>query len=176
MRHWRVLFGRDGAIKSVTEIQGQRGRDWIVVEAETEALARKKAFNAYCALKKRERIKKLAAEGRCKCGRKRDVEGQLGCSVCIERMHGYRAARKKREADGTAETHVRDETARIEVFQARHRERTNEVRLQVLLEVRQWWLEAANNGAFTSRLAAEILSASGREPSQDIEAQERAAS
>lgn len=169
MRHWRVLFGRDGAIKSITEIQGARGRDWIIVHAPTEELARKAAFNAYCAQKKRERIKKLDAEGRCKCGRKRDVEGQLGCSVCLERMHGYRAARKKREAEGTAETHVRDETARVQTYLVRHRERTSEVRLEVLLEVRRWWLESRNVGVFSERLAKEIeLCTGGGEPVNDV--------
>lgn len=168
MRHWRVLFGRDGAIKSITEIQGQPAVDWIVVRAATEALARKKAMLSYCARKKRQRIAQLHAEGRCKCGRKQDGD-RVNCSVCIERAKGYRAKRLRRNAEGTADTHSRDEGARVAAFQGRSRDRRNELRLETLLEVRRWWLESRNVGIFSARLEREITACTGGgEPVNDV--------
>ncbi len=177
MRYWRVTFAADGSIERVAELDGEGSADWCVVHAETQEAARRKAYNIYCARKKKARIAQLYAEGRCRCGRAQDIAGQVSCTVCIERSKGWRAQHEsnlKRKAEGLP-AEPRDEAARVASFQVRNRQRKTEVRLEVLLEVRRWWIEARNVGLFGARIQKEIQACMGvAEPENDTE--ERAAS
>lgn len=153
MRYWRVTFAADGSVEGVTEIDGAGASDWLVVRAETEELARRKGYNLYCAKRKRARITQLHAEGRCACGRCQDDPQFVTCEVCRERMKRHHERAKER---GGEPGPPRDEVARVAAFQERHRERKTEVRLEVLLEVRRWWIEARNVGLFGARIQKEI--------------------
>jgi hypothetical protein len=172
VRYWRVTFAADGTVEGVTEIDGAGAADWLVVRAETEELARRKGYNIYCARKKKARIAQLYAEGRCRCGRAQDIEGQVSCTVCIERSKGWRAQHKsnqERKAEGLP-AEPRDEAARIASFQTRSRDRKSEIRLETLLEVRRWWIEARNVGLFGARLQKEIQACMGQAvPENDSE-------
>ncbi|HEY6056206.1 MAG TPA: hypothetical protein VIU86_19910 [Gaiellaceae bacterium] len=167
MRYWRVTFAADGTVEGVTEIDGAGAADWLVVRAETEELARRKGYNLYCAKRKKARVAQLHAEGRCACGRWQDDSQFVTCEVCRERMKRTHERRKER---GGQLAPPRDETARVAAFQARTRERKTEVRLEVLLEVRRWWIEARNVGLFGARLQKEIQACMGQAvPENDSE-------
>jgi hypothetical protein len=157
-RYWRVVFAESGAIESVTEIVGEHDADWIVVEGADQQEAERKALNRYFARKKRERIEQLHAQGQCRCGRAQDREGKVTCSVCAERR---KADHQKAAERAGAATPPRDEAARIEMFKGRLQERKQTTRLEVLLEVRQRWIDAPNVGRFGAWLTAEIAALSG---------------
>jgi len=177
VRYWRVTFAADGTVEGVTEIDGAGSSDWCVVRAKTEEVARRRAYNCYCARKKKQRIAQLYAEGRCRCGRTQDIADQLTCSVCVERMKGYQGKYKsnlERKAEGLP-AEPRDELARVASFQTRSRDRKAEIRLETLLEVRRWWIEARNVGLFGARIQKEIQACTGQSaPENDTE--QRAAS
>lgn len=161
-RYWRVVFSPEGRVLDVVEITfGDGQKDWLIVEAPDQAAAKRKAFNLYCARKKRLAKARKHAEGHCACGRKQDRlhpsgEPMLTCSTCAERQKCWQDAHKKRVAAGTADTHVRDEAARVAKCQARQRDRRAELRLETLLDVRKQWIEARNVGLFGKWLEREI--------------------
>lgn len=165
MSYWRVTFEGDGKVGEVVPVEGEPERDWVIVEAETAAQAERKAFNLYCARKKRLRVRSLHAEGRCSCGRVQDRPRPGGgflktCSTCQE----YRRRDHARRRQKGFTPQPRDEVARVAAYQERVRDRKAEIRLEVLLEVRRWWKEAPHTLAFAERLKTEIESAGGRAP------------
>ena len=158
MSYWRATFAEDGTLQSLEPLAEPTG-DWEIVEAETEDQARVKAVRKYFARKKRERIARLHAEGRCRCSRMQDRPGFKTCSVCaLGRQRDHE--KQKQRAEGQPSP-PRDEGARVETMQATIRDRKASWRLEVLLEVKRWWREAPHTEAFAQRLATEILVAGG---------------
>ena len=165
-RYWRVTFFPDGRVNRVRPIKGPGHSRWVVVEAETEEVARHKAYNIYSARKKRERKERCHADGKCICGRPQDRlvekgarkgEKALTCSVCEERRHAYYENAKAHPGRTFAQAMVtRDEGARVALNLERQRDRRAELRLETLVEVRRQWLAAPNVGLFGKWLEREI--------------------
>lgn len=165
MTWFRIELKADGSLKSCEscaqpDLVRTAGRIYFVQEASAEqAQAKARAdFNDYCAAKKRARIAKLHKAGQCACSRKRDRPKPDGgfyrqCSVCAERREALRS--RRREPDWQP----RNESERVSTLQARVRDRKNEVRLEVLLEVRRVWEDSRTVHAFAAWLKREIESA-----------------
>lgn len=168
LRYWRVDFADGGAVSAVTEIQGPAHADWVVVEAPDEGTAKRKAYNFYCARKKRLASARHHAKGNCRCGRPQDREKPGGgmfriCSTCSERDKGYDQAMRQRAAQGVT-NHQRDEQARVASNLGRQRDRRAEIRLETLIEVRERWRKQPNVGLFARWLQLEIDAITGAEP------------
>ncbi len=162
MKHihwWKVTFlqGREGKINSIERCDAPeacRVGNTILVQAADEDGARKIAYNFYCSRKKKEAIQKKRARGQCACGRTRDRknpdtgEDFLTCSVCSAR-------RQQQYVRGPA-TEPRDEAKRIQAMQGRVRDRKNELRLEVLVEVRKAFMELKTVGQFGQWLKQQI--------------------
>jgi hypothetical protein len=168
-RYWRVSFFPDGRVNRVRPIKGPGHSRWVVVEAADEEQAKHKAYNIYCARKKKARLAALAAESRCSCGRPLDGalvgtgarKGQAHrrCATCRERAKtSWVPNYNRRVESGTNGRGVveRDESARVASNLNRQRDRRAEIRLETLIDVRRAWQDAPNNGAFTAWLKSEI--------------------
>ena len=166
VRYWRVTFTAEGKVRAVKPLKGPGHSRWVVVQADTEEEAQRKAFNLYSARKKRERIAQLDAEGRCRCGRPRDTVASTGpnagrtatyCSTCLVRERQYHQNAKIRPNRSHAQAMAeRDEGARIELNLQRQRDRKGEIRLETLVEVRNQWIKSRNVGLFGKWLEREI--------------------
>jgi hypothetical protein len=98
--HWfRVELGPRGKVRSWrrVEAQGQDGVAVVYVLAESEAEVGRLAYNAYQRALLKARRAKLEAEGRCRCGRPKDLDGKR-CSRCVElgRIYNRRRDAKRR--------------------------------------------------------------------------------
>jgi hypothetical protein len=164
-RYWRVDFTAAGAIARVTELVGPSHEDWVIVEAPDESTAKRKAYNLYCARKKKLAVQRNHAAGKCCCGRAQDRKRPTGtwmltCSVCAARHEVHRSNYMERKVAGVTD-HKRDETARVSSNLERQRDRRGEIRLETLIEVRNRWIEARNVALFGSWLLAEIATLTG---------------
>lgn len=167
VRYWRVTFKTNGTVRAVKPLNGPGHDRWVVVQAADEKEAQHKAYNVYCARKKRERRTTLRAAGQCVCGRKQDrllVGGPrsrkgglaLTCSVCAARRQGHHLNAKAHPGRTFVQAMAeRDESARVASNQDRQRDRRAELRIEVLLEVRRQW-QRVPTGAFTRWLEDEI--------------------
>ncbi len=179
--YWRVTFKRDGSLRAVVPLKGPGHDRWVVVEAETREEAHRRAFNIYCARKKRERNAALKAQGKCACGRPLDgalVEvgrykgkAHQKCATCRERNETvWRPNHAERIANGTVGQGMaeRDEAARIAANSQRQRDRRAEIRLETLLDVRAAWRDAPTVGRFGEWLRGQIeaLTGSSVQPSK----------
>lgn len=173
MKWFKVSFGKSHAVKSCVEIEAPTefmlGGRTVCLQASDESDAKKRAYNTYCAKKKKLSKDRNYAAGNCACGRKQDREREDGkgywktCTVCMLRQDTYDAAyRAKGLTPGRRkeEPHkVRDEAARVEKCQIRMRDRKSEMRLEILVEVQKQWQSSRTNGVFTAWLEREIKEA-----------------
>jgi hypothetical protein len=163
-RYWRVHFRDNGSIASVVPLTTVVDDSWCIVKAATEDEAKKKAFNLYCARKKKFAKERHHAKGECCCGRKQDRtcpktgRALKTCSVCGEREKVYNERYNKRVKAGTVGQGMaeRDEGARVEANLERQRDRRAEIRLEVLIECRDQWIKARNVGLYTRWIDREI--------------------
>jgi hypothetical protein len=163
VKSWRVNFAANGSIASVVPLEGEQGTDWVIVQAPDEATAKRRAYNIYCARKKKLAKTRLHAAGNCCCGRKQDRKHpdgtpMLTCTVCAERHAAQSKACLERKANPPAVPHVRDEQARVASNLERQRDRRAEIRLEVLIEVRDQWFKSRNVGLFSKWLERELQS------------------
>lgn len=171
MKRWRVEFSLEGRVLSVEPLPpGEQRPEVVFVIAETREIARKKAYNLYCARKKKAAKKRLHENGQCACGRKQDrmhPDGtpMLTCSTCAVKQKAWTERHRERlaqaqEAEDQGRPppppHVRNEAARVEANLGRQRDRRAELRLETLIEVRQKWQESTNVGRFARWLDQEI--------------------
>jgi hypothetical protein len=168
IRYWRVTFRDTGTVASVTEIAGPGHDGWVVVEAPDEKVAKRKAYNIYCARKKQVAKVRLHGAGKCCCGRQQDRKHPSGkwmltCSTCAERQKVWDANHAKRKAEGTVGQGIaeRNEPARVAANLERQRDRRGEIRLETLVDVRDAWIKAPNIGAFSKWLEREIDALTG---------------
>jgi hypothetical protein len=164
---YEVTFKRDGSVQSVTLLPTGHAPTRFVVQARNEGEAKQVAWRLYCSVKKEKAKVRLAAEGRCSCGRKRDrvLNGKplKTCLVCAERRKTYHRNFTVREQSGTVGQGIaeRDESARLAANHERQRDRRAELRLEVLCEVQQQWANARNVGVFTKWLQDQIALCTG---------------
>lgn len=165
MKHWAIAFDITGKVLSVEEVSVSLPAgtaDHEVVRAASKGEARKLGYNLYCARKKREAKKRKYANGQCMCGRKQDRPHPSGgfwkvCLVCKERQDKvYRPQQAQRVKDGTVGKIPRDEASRVAACSERVRDRKAEMKLEVLMEVRQVWQNSRTTGQFTRWLSEQI--------------------
>jgi hypothetical protein len=165
IRYWHVLFEESGALRSVTEIAGRGDAGWVIVEAPDENTAKRKAYNIYCARKKKLAVARNHAAGKCCCGRPQDRKHPNGkwmatCSTCATRHEVHRKNYQERRDAGVID-HERDEPARVASNLSRQRDRRGEIRLETLVEVRQQWIDSRNVALFGKWLQGEIALLTG---------------
>lgn len=133
-RWWRIEMDTDGRMVKAEPVEavGQNGLGVLYVLAFDIQAAKKAAFNTYCALRNKIRRARYHSEGKCGCGRARDIEGNRKCSECIRQRHRSkdRANAKKRGEP----VEVLDKT---ETYRKRRETERQELRLEVLREVRE---------------------------------------
>lgn len=169
LRWYRVTFGAEGLITTCVPTEApdllrdpKHNRTFYVLAGgplHAEERARDH-YNLYCAKKRKAVRARNHAAGKCVCGRPQDRPRPDGdgflklCAVCAERHTATVERARQRPAPA-----ARDESTRVEKCAARVRDRKNEMRLEVLLEVRTAWESAPNNQAFTRWLRGEVAQA-----------------
>lgn len=131
MKNWyRVEFDARGHVVRVTlqSAPGESTNTVVYVEAKGIEAAGKLAERLYSRRKVAERRAKYKAEGKCPCGRERDLDG-VHCSVCLSNKQGTRERRRMglNRPDATA--------LRLAKSDTRRRDRRAEMRHEVLLEL-----------------------------------------
>lgn len=125
--------------------------------AESAERAKKQASRSHCAQLLAARRARYHAEGRCKCGRKRDRLPLLACSGCAAR-HAVHEERKAARDRG-------EEVPKLDrrvVLQERKQSEADAIRLQVLEEARDAWRRHSTVGSYTRWLEGEIQKLAGR--------------
>lgn len=172
MNWFKVSFGSDGLVTRCEPcrappdfIRDAVARRTYYIQAAGPLQAEERArehYNLYCAKKRKTVRARNHAAGKCICGRmqdrvKPDGSFYLTCEVCKVR-HDMTEARAHNRRVG-AVPGVRDDVARVQACTARVRDRKNEMRLEVLLEVSRQWENARNNQVFTRWLRGEVAKA-----------------
>lgn len=170
MSWFRLKYGPSGKLLSCDPIDKPEAyatviglATFIEIEATDEKDAKHRAYNFYCARKKKLAKERNYTAGLCACSRKQDRPNtKTGkgffntCSVCAERSAESSLRHLAKKKQGLPLDGRRDEAARVESFQVRNRDRKNEIRLETLIEVRKQWENSRTNGQFTSWLKSQI--------------------
>lgn len=154
---WFAVYLSRGVVKNVVQVAGVGSdeNDVYYVKALDKKQAQKDAYNLYCAQKKKTAIARLETEGKCRCGRLNpDIEEFKTCPIC--RLRAANNKTRTKEKHMTGQPVVRDETARVEQNLTRQRDRKNEIRLEVLVEVQKAWQNNRTAGGFTRWLDREV--------------------
>lgn len=148
---WFAVYLSRGVVQRVAQVSGSgtEESDVVYVLAADKEQAKKLGYNLYCSKKKKIAVERLRRDGKCSCGRTNDrkAQGFVTCTVCSMRRKKYHV---------TPIGKPRDEVARIEANQTRQRDRANEMRLTVLVEVQKAWQTCRLAGQFTSWLNKEV--------------------
>jgi len=163
MNHYLVEYADNGDVlrcELLTDYKSESSFAFVV-EANSEQEARKRTYNLYCAKKKKFAKERNYAAGKCDCGRENDRNGQIdrrghkikSCTVCAKRQIEYNDRARARVSPVKA---VRDEQARVDACTVRVRDRKEEIRLEVLVEVQKAWQNNRTVGGFTRWLDFEI--------------------
>lgn len=160
---FRVEVDEDGKVLSIREVEraGTAKGGVFYVRARSEKAAGKAAYNAYHRLRLRDRRARYRAEGKCDCGRARDVrkpgsnEFFINCSACLKGMTDSKERKRRRDAG--------EDVPRPSVGESLRRRRQaerEEHRLEVLREVNRRFL--ADRQGFARWLQGEIEKLAGR--------------
>lgn len=172
---WRVELNASGKIVAVRQVEVAESnsktvvyvRAWHEIDARTVG---RQAYNEYMRGAQQRRRERLIAEGKCPwCGNATDRAAGKRCSVCATRDSNY----SQRARDKAAGHSVPKLDKRVAIAERRQREDAQvatravtsaaaAIRLEVLEEVRQAWLNNRTVGAFSAWLNGEIEKASGR--------------
>lgn len=135
LQWFRVEVDDGGHVVSCRPVESaaDNGERVFYIRAAHEDEAGKIAFRVYCRDRLRARREKLAAEGKCDCGRPRDSAHQ-SCSRCLELHREYKKRSKARRAGQAIP--VRD---RRETHAQRRQEDVDLLRLSILEEIRDVW-------------------------------------
>jgi hypothetical protein len=155
-RWWRIEIDGNGkaGIPVPVEALGENGLSRVYVLAYDIKQASKAGFNAYCALRNQIRRARYDAEGKCGCGRVRDIEGKKKCKECIKQRQRSKSREKQKKRGEPLE--VLDKT---ETYRKRREDEARQSRLAVLTEVRAAWQNMNTVRAFSAWLAEQILAA-----------------
>ncbi len=161
---FRVEVDQDGKVISIREVE-RAGTDRggvFYIRARSEKAAGKAAFNAYYKLRVRARRAKLRAEGKCDCGRPRDLPVAPGsktlralCRACTESNRESHDRKRRRDAGEAVPMPDKGETLR----RRREAERAED-RLEILRQVNRRFL--ADRAGFARWLQGEIEKLAGR--------------
>jgi hypothetical protein len=159
MKHWyRVELGPRGKVRSIKQVerQGEDGVSVVYVLAGDPANVSRLAHNAYQNALLKARRAKLEAEGRCRCGRPKDLDGQR-CSRCIELARIYNRRRDaKRRGEEVEPMHRRDRD------EERRAEFRREFELSILVECENALEACRTKGDFARWLRQRMAKLEGR--------------
>ena len=153
-KHWfAVHFDDKGGVRSVSlaRIQCSSTLAVIYVFAATPDDAAAAGYRMRQRMLQTRRRAEYEAQGLCRCGRPRDVEGKRRCSLCASRGRAYQQ-RAKLQSEGERII----APPKREAFKRLAAENRENTRLAVLLEVRELWRDTPNNGVFTRWLEEAI--------------------
>lgn len=159
---WRVELNSTGKILSVRQVEAVEAntKTVVYVQATHEIDARtlgRQAYNTYQRNLLNERRSRMKQEGRCRCGaRLTEGDGFLTCARCrgLSRVYESRANDKKAGKPVAP-------LDRRETHAARRRSEEEELRLEILGEVRDQWRNHPTVGGFTRWLEGEIAKLTG---------------
>jgi hypothetical protein len=158
LQWWRVEVDGAGKVVSCRAVDaaGAEGSAYYF-EAFSPEQATKQAQKSHDAKLLQARRERYDAEGVCRCGGKRDRPGFKTCSRCSARhkLHEDRKAAKLR-----GETVAKPD--RRTVLLERKRSEADDLRLDVLREVQQAWLNNPTVGAFSRWLNGEVEKLAGK--------------
>lgn len=131
MSTYRVELNKAGHVVDVRLVDQkiQEGHSVFYVEAKGADEAGQEAMRAYARRKMKEKRERLDREGRCRCSRKRDIEGRKTCSVCRSNAQGTR------ERIGKVAPPGQSQKLRLEKSAKRSRDRRAELEHEVLLRL-----------------------------------------
>lgn len=153
MKWWRIETDAAGKVLSCQEVEsvGKDSRRVFFVRGETRDEARRRAWNAYCAVRQRARHVRLIAEGKCPhCGRPNDRQATR-CSKCLEQRNA-RSLRKRAIARGD----VVPMPSRADAVAARANDERRAMRVELLTEVQENFQRFGTVGQFARWLADRI--------------------
>jgi len=153
--HWfRVELTAEGKLVSCVLAEGIRDGSVSVhfIRAHSSSAATECAYLEHNANLLRARRARLAAEGRCRCGREMDAESPLKrCRVCRTKS----VADEQRVRIRSKGINVPKPDRRAALAERRDEDR-DAIRRATLAEVRAAWISARTNELFTKWLTAEI--------------------
>lgn len=141
---YRVELDSEGAVISskLVESAGADRGGVFYIRAKSPEAAGKAAFNAYYKLRLRARRAKLRAEGKCDCGRARDVPVKPGskelramCAGCLKNNMESHERKRRRDAGEDVPSPDKSETLRL-----RREAERSELRLDTLRQVNRQFL------------------------------------
>jgi len=160
---WAVEFDATGRATRCERIfaVGADSERCYVVEARSRDGAIEKASKLYKSRQKallRMRRDRYEADGKCRCGRPRDESGYKYCRACRHAQKVYDGTYRNRgPVAKRASPKPADPITPPGEAIARTRRSTKQMaRLQALLDVQQWWADAATPEDFGRRVASEI--------------------
>lgn len=173
---WRVECNADGKIVSVRKVEAAEDgtktihyvQAWHEIDARTLG---RQAYNAYMRGAQQRRRERLINEGKCAwCGEHSDREPGKRCSVCAARDAGYgqrardkAAGRPVAKLDRRTVLSERREQKERAVAERAVRSAADNIRLEVLEEVRAAWMNNRTVGAFSTWLNSELQKLTGKE-------------
>lgn len=159
MRWWRIEVNATGKVVSCRAVEsaGDDDAHVIYVLARDQREAGRHAWNEYCRIRQTKRNARLAAEGKCRCGRHADRGAGKRCSGCLQLLQRQNERRRAR-ARGEQLPKVDPRATK----QERREADETALRLAILMEVLSAWQDAQTNASFTRWLTAQIARLRGK--------------
>lgn len=159
-RWYRIEVGQDGKVVSCELAEKPEEDNGLIfyVRAKDQRHAGRLAFNAYMLAITRARHAQYDREGKCRCGRKRDVAGRRWCSVCLEANKVYKDRSRKLAAGKTAP----EKAERRDVIALRKEQDAQAIRVEAFRTVLRWAL-TLKPGELIRKLQEEIVKIAGRD-------------
>lgn len=134
---WKVVVDADGKVVSCALAleQGEDHNSTFFVSARDTRHAGRLAFNRYMLALTKVRHAQYAREGKCRCGRLRDVQGHVRCAVCMDANKVY----KKRSRARAKGEELPPKAERRDVIAARKDSERAAIRISALEEVNAVW-------------------------------------
>jgi hypothetical protein len=172
---WRIELNDNGKIVAASKVELSEANSKTIVyvqafhEVDARTMARR-VYNEYTRQAVARRRERLIAEGKCGwCGEQADREPGLRCSTCIARDKKYEQRRRDKQAGRPVEKLDRRVALaeRRGIQEASWAQRAVAVaepslRLQILQEVQNAWLDNRTVGAFSAWLNGEVEKLAGK--------------
>jgi hypothetical protein len=155
---YRIELDEHGKVASCREVAaaGDDARVYFF-RARSAEQAASQALNAHAAKLLAARRARYQAAGLCRCGRARDRSGFKTCAACDARDQVHE--QRKRARDRGEDVPPLD---RRTVLQQRKIDDAAQLRLEVLQEVQNAWIQNRTVGAFSAWLSREVEKLAGK--------------
>jgi hypothetical protein len=155
---YRIELDSAGKVASCREV-AEAGTDSRVYffRAQSAKQAASQALNAHAAKLLAARRARYGAEGLCRCGGKRDRPGFKSCARCDSRDRVHEERKRARDRG-----EVVPPLDRRTVLLERKTDEASQLRLAVLREVQDAWIQNRTVGAFSAWLVREVEKLAGK--------------